>query len=119
MDLEGQTYVTGQDMVQLPLILPLSTYFLNICDVPANVQAWQTKSLPSWNCHHWVSVLGVTSGLLGPKLEWLFSLEYAPPDLPLPSQCTLSLLVKWASSKVAAPAPFSDPDHEASCPSAP
>lgn len=39
MDLGGQTYVTGQDMVQLPLILPLSTYFLNICDVPANVQA--------------------------------------------------------------------------------
>lgn len=47
VDLEGQTDVTGQDVIQLPLIPPCGTYFLSICDVPANVQALQAKSMPS------------------------------------------------------------------------
>lgn len=84
MDLEGQTYVTGQDIVQLPLVLPFSTCFLNICDALANVRHGRQSPSPHGAVVHWVMVLGVTSGLLGPKLEWPFSSEYAPPDLPLP-----------------------------------
>lgn len=50
---------------------------------------------------------GVTSGLLDPKLEWPFSLEYLPTLTSLGPQCTFSSLVKWVRSKVTIPVPLS------------
>ena len=73
METEGEWTWKGKDMslarmVQLPLILPFSTNVLNIYDVLANVQAWQTKSLPSRNCHSLGHGIRCDIRTLGPKV---------------------------------------------------
>lgn len=58
----------------------------------------------SGSCSNTADKFGVTSGLLDPKLEWPFSLEYLPTLTSLGPQCTFSSLVK---SKVTIPVPLS------------
>lgn len=88
MDLEGQTEGTGHDLITINSSIQCIFFERLGC---SNSCSNAAEFLPSWNSHSvGFGIRGVTSGLLGPKLEWPFSLEYLPSLTSLSPQCTVS-----------------------------